>query len=174
MRCLVIILVLFTTCIISKAQSLSGQVIDAVSNEPLIGANLYVKSDWRRGTSTNVYGYFKLDGVEPGDSLMVSYIGYQEAIYVVNSTSDVIIPMEESLVNMTEIVVTAEKMVAEEFSYKKIKKLDIYLNPSAKADPLLAVNSLPSATTLDESANISFRGSGPGETGIVGNEVLWA
>ncbi|MGD1961525.1 MAG: carboxypeptidase-like regulatory domain-containing protein [Fulvivirga sp.] len=171
MRCLVIILVLFTTCIISKAQSLSGQVIDAVSNEPLIGANLYVKSDWRRGASTNVYGYFKLDGVEPGDSLMVSYIGYQEAIYVVNSTSDVIIPMEESLVNMTEIVVTAEKMVAEEFSYKKIKKLDIYLNPSAKADPLLAVNSLPSATTLDESANISFRGSGPGETGIFFNNV---
>jgi len=44
--------------------------------------------------------------------------------------------------------------------------VEIYLNPSSKADPLLAVNSLPSATTLDESANISFRGRSPAETGI--------
>ena len=115
--------------------------------------------------------YFILEDVNQGDSLVVSFIGYQETIHVVNGNSNVVIHLQESSMNMTEIVVTAEKLVAEEFTYRKVKKLDIYLNPSAKADPLLAVNSLPSSTTLDESANISFRGSGPGETGIFFNNV---
>ena len=53
----------------------------------------------------------------------------------------------------------------------EIKKIDIYTNPSAKADPILAVNSLPSSTTTDESANISLRGSTPLETGVFLNNV---
>ncbi|MEM9389417.1 MAG: TonB-dependent receptor [Bacteroidota bacterium] len=171
MRYLVLTFISCIACGISMAQTITGKVVDVLSSEPLIGANLYVKSDWRKGTSTDVNGNFKLEGVVFGDSLVVSYIGYQETIYLINGDSDVIIPLEERSVNMTEIVVRAEKLVAEEFTYKKVKKLDIYLNPSAKADALLAVNSLPSSTTLDESANISFRGSGPGETGIFFNNV---
>ncbi|MEM9675818.1 MAG: hypothetical protein AAF992_24725, partial [Bacteroidota bacterium] len=62
-------------------------------------------------------------------------------------------------------------LVAEEFSIKKIEQLEIYMNPNAKADPLLAVNSLPAATTLDESASISLRGSSPAQTGIFMNDV---
>ena len=166
-----VILLFIAACIKVQGQTISGTVVDSATGEALIGANLYVKSDWRKGTSTDVNGYFTLEGVNKGDSLVVSYIGYLESIIAVKDQSDFIIRLQESSVNMTEIVVTAEKLVAEEFTYKKVKKLDIYLNPSAKADPLLAVNSLPSSTTLDESANISFRGSGPGEPGIFFNNV---
>ncbi|MEM9895840.1 MAG: TonB-dependent receptor plug domain-containing protein, partial [Bacteroidota bacterium] len=69
------------------------------------------------------------------------------------------------------VTVTAKSLVAEEFQYMEINKIDIYTNPAAQADPLLAVNSLPSATTTDESANISLRGSSPVETGIFLNNV---
>jgi len=72
---------------------------------------------------------------------------------------------------MEGVVIKAEKLAAEEFTSTKLNRLEIYTNPSAKADPLLAVNSLPSATTTDESANIAFRGSGPNATGIIFNNV---
>ena len=154
-----------------SGQTLTGSITDVENREPLIGANLYVKSDWRKGTSTDVNGKFALQNVKEGDTLVVSYIGYQELFLVVTEIKPLDIALQPNTVSMDAIVVTAEKLVAEEFSYKKISRLEVYLNPSAKADPLLAVNSLPAATTLDESANISFRGSSPAETGIFFNNV---
>ena len=152
-------------------QSLSGTVTDAVDGEPLVGANVYSKSDWRKGTSTDVYGRFTLEGTITGDTLVLSFIGYQERYYVVTSLREVTITLSPQTLNMSAVVVEAEYLAAEEFTYKKINRLDIYMDPNAKADPLLAVNSLPSSTTLDESANVSFRGSSPAETGIFFNNV---
>ncbi|MEM7110559.1 MAG: TonB-dependent receptor, partial [Bacteroidota bacterium] len=167
---LTIIIFLITSSYV-QGQTLSGKVLDNNTGEPLIGANLYAKNDWRKGASTDVNGAFSIDGIGKGDTLIVSYIGYEDLSIAVQNMQELTIRLKPSAVNMTEVVVTAERLVSEEFTYKKVKKLDIYLNPSAKADPLLAVNSLPSSTTLDESANISFRGSGPGETGIFFNNV---
>ncbi|MEM6524314.1 MAG: TonB-dependent receptor [Bacteroidota bacterium] len=167
---LTIVIFLITSSYV-QGQTLTGKVLDNDTGEPLIGANLYAKSDWRKGGSTDVNGAFSINGIIKGDTLIASYIGFEDLTFIVQNTQEVIIRLMPSAVNMTEVVVTAERLVSEEFTYKKVKKLDIYLNPSAKADPLLAVNSLPSSTTLDESANISFRGSGPGETGIFFNNV---
>lgn len=72
---------------------------------------------------------------------------------------------------MDEVVVKSTRLIAEEFKTNSFSQLDVYLNPSSKADPILAVNALPSATTLDESANISLRGSSPAETGIFFDNV---
>jgi hypothetical protein len=78
----------------------------------------------------------------------------------------------ESITTQTqEVVVVAERLIAEEFRTFKATKLQIYTNPAARADPLLAVNAMPSSTTLDESANISLRGSTAQETGIYLNNV---
>ncbi len=148
-----------------------GKVTDASNNEPLIGANIFVKSNWKVGTSTNTNGQFSLKGLTIGDTLVVSYIGYEEKVITYTGGSLLNIQLTPTVQSISEVTITAEKMVAEEFTYKKVNRLDIYLNPSAKADPLLAVNSLPSSTTLDESANISFRGSSPDETGIFFNNV---
>lgn len=153
------------------SQSLEGVVIDADDEKPLTGANLYVKSDWRKGTSTDKEGTFSLNGIQQGDTLVISFIGYKEQFHVVTVIKPLVIALVPNTFNMNTVVVAAEKPVAEEFTYKKLSRLEIYLNPSAKADPLLAVNSMPAATTLDESANISFRGSSPAETGIFFNNV---
>ncbi len=162
---------LFSTPFVVFCQSVKGTITDTSSGEVLIGASLYLKSDWRKGTSTDVNGQFSLEGIDIGDTLMVSYIGYREQLYIITDLQHIQIDLEPVVMNMTEVVVEAEYLVAEEFTYKKVNRLDIYMNPSAKADPLLAVNSLPSSTTLDESANISFRGSSPAGTGIFFNNV---
>jgi hypothetical protein len=65
--------------------SLSGFVRDAGSGEALIGANVYVR-ETMKGTSTNVYGYYVLN-LEPGThTIVVSFVGYEDHVRVVELT----------------------------------------------------------------------------------------
>ncbi len=171
MRLIISILILLFPFVATAQTVTKGRVSDASTSEALIGANIYVKSDWQKGASTDVNGEFSIKGLVTGDTLVISYIGYDELLYRYNGEKELQIRLNSSATSIDEVIITAEKLVAEEFTYKKVKRLDIYLNPSAKADPLLAVNSLPSSTTLDESANVSFRGSSPGETGVFVNNA---
>lgn len=150
---------------------IKGKVVDAELNEGLLGAHVYFLKNWRVGTITGLDGSFKLplDPAYPNDSLIVSYIGFEEQ--VVTAKNGVTIVLESIEIDAGEVVITAKPLIAEEFKYVEIKKLDVYMNPAAKADPILAVNSLPSSTTTDESANISLRGSSPIETGTFLNSV---
>ena len=53
-----------------------GRVVDAISDEPLIGVNVIVEGT-NMGASTDVDGYYNLIGLSPGTySLRVSYISY--------------------------------------------------------------------------------------------------
>lgn len=168
-----VLIILFSTLsLVAMAQvATKGIVKDASTNEALIGANIFSKSNWKIGASTDLNGEFTITNLTKGDTLIVSYIGYKEKEVVFKGDEHLTIQLFPTVQSMAEVTITAEKMVAEEFTYKKVKRMDIYLNPSAKADPLLATNSLPSSTTLDESANISFRGSSPDETGVFFNNV---
>ncbi len=171
MRFLVIILLLLLSKVSTAQEFTTGKVVDNANSEPLVGANVYVKSNWQISTSTDADGIFILSGLTSGDTLIISYIGYDALSFPYMGQLNLEIKLHAASTSINEVVITAEKLVAEEFAYKKLGRLDIYLNPSAKADPLLAINSLPSSTTLDESANISFRGSSPEETGMFLNNV---
>lgn len=62
----------------AKAQqryTISGQVMDSVSHESLLGANIYDNLS-KLGASTNEYGYFSLTLPEGPVSLEGSYVGY--------------------------------------------------------------------------------------------------
>ncbi|MEQ9402733.1 MAG: carboxypeptidase-like regulatory domain-containing protein [Cyclobacteriaceae bacterium] len=156
--------------ILSGQNLITGKVVDMESGEGLIGAHVYLLRDWRKGTTTGMNGNFELaTAFSSLDSLVVSFIGFQEALVPVSSAG--FIRLKAFEMEGAEVVITAKPLIAEEFKYLKINKLDIYTNPAAKADPVLAVNSLPAATTTDESANISLRGSSPIETGIFLNNV---
>ncbi len=154
---------------VAYSQNITGLVSDS-SGENLPGANVYHKSNPALGTTTDPDGRFTLPA-NTGDTLLVRFVGVKEARIIVSNPSHYTVTLKADQKEMEEVVVKAERLIAEEFTQKKIKKLEIYTNPSAKADPILAVNSTPSATTTDESANISLRGSGPAETGIFLNNV---
>lgn len=170
MKFIVTILLLFVTCISYSQQKVIGRVVDD-EGEGLIGAHVYLLNNWRKGTITNIDGQFSLEltRVDLKDSLIVSYVGFQEIVLPVSNNLTIELKAIETLVET--VVVTAKPLIAEEFKYMEIRKLEIYTNPAAKADPILAVNSLPSSTTTDESANISLRGSSPLETGVFLNNV---
>ena len=153
----------------------SGEVLDAISKEPLAGANIFLKSDYRQGTISNPEGNFQIqiETKHLPDTLIVSFIGFREKKIPLVGYEDVkfTVPLFPFSRKIDETIIRGKRIIAEEFTIKQIKQLDIYLNPLSKADPLLAVNSMPSSTTLDESASISFRGSSPAETGIFFNQV---
>lgn len=170
MRFLGTLIFLMSATISSAQVRLSGKVTDSQTSEPLIGVHIYALNNWRIGTTTNVNGDFSLMLDSAVDSLVFTFIGYSELMLAVNQAHGNI-QLDPTSQSFEEVVVTSSPLIAEEFKFVQMKKLDIYTNPTAKADPILAVNSLPSATTTDESANISFRGSSPMETGTFLNNV---
>ena len=148
-------------------------IFDQSTRKPLPGANVFLQSDPLVGTSSNAEGEFTLNiPITNQDSLIISFIGYEEKTvsldYVRQSDT---IYLSSEVQQLETAVITGKRIIAEEFTIKQMKQMDIYLNPISKADPILAVNSMPASTTTDESANISLRGSSPAETGIFFNDV---
>ncbi len=155
---------------------LSGQVLEGFTEGPLYGANVRLLSRSTLITVSDLEGRFEFNPkVKTGseDTLVVSYIGFETKKQTVAEflASDRKIRLEPASNIFETVEVKAEQLIAKEFSTRRIDKLDIYTNPSAKADPLLAVQSLPAETSTEETANISLRGSSPSETTILLNNV---
>jgi len=70
-----VLLLLFTGFTVAQ-RTISGTVIDASNDEPLIGANILIKGT-STGTVTDIDGNYSLS-VEEGDVLVFSYTGFQE------------------------------------------------------------------------------------------------
>lgn len=153
---------------------IQGKVLDADTRDALVGVSLFVKSDPLGGTYSDGEGKFTLALKDTDkDSLFVSYIGYSSRkIEIIAETREaLLIALTPNRIELAAVEIKARRTIAEEFSVQTLKPLDIYTNPNAKADPLLAVQSMAASTTADETANVSLRGSPPGETGIYLNNV---
>ncbi len=159
-------------CPVFGQYNITGKVIDANTKNPLVAANVFLKSDFSKGTQTDADGTFKLNSIFQHDTLLITYIGYQEKYFpVIGDKKEQAIELKPFIFETATVVVKGEKAIAREFAASTIQKLDIYLNPNSKADPLLAVDALPASTGIEETANISLRGSSPAETGIFLNNV---
>lgn len=161
-----------TVCHSQSCTGIQGTVTDATTGEPLPGASIRCIGRMDTGTTTDTIGNFDLV-VSKNDTLLFSFIGYENKKLSVSEAKScyMTVLLQPAAQSLNEIVIQEERLIAEEFTIRKINKLDIYTNPAAKADPILAVNSMPSATTTDESANISLRGGSPAETGVFLNNV---
>ena len=172
MRIILMVFLLVSGWFANAQLEIRSRVLDQETGEALIGVNIFFIKDYARGTTTNFEGEFKLSVMtdQMADTLLFSFMGYQERMLPVSELSDIVY-LEAKDLEMSEVLIVAEPLIAEEFKFEKVNKLEIYTNPASKADPLLAVNSMPASTTTDESASISLRGSSPVETGIFLNNV---
>ena len=94
------------------AGSVSGTVVEAGSNEPLIGASVVIKGTLK-GTATDQEGGFIIRGVEEGvQTLTISYLGFQKKeveIEISNGTTvEVNVEMEWEGVEGEQITITAQ------------------------------------------------------------------
>lgn len=160
-----------TTCV-AQPCTVKGKIVEAHTGDLLAGAGVRSLANSAQGTVSDANGSFELTTTTE-DTLVVTFMGYADEVVPVATLAGCTVTVEMTALakDIDVVEIKAERIIAEEFTIRKIRKLDIYTNPSAKADPILAVNSMPSATTTDESANISLRGGSPAETGIFLNNV---
>ncbi len=81
--------------------TLKGKILDGTNGEPLIGANIIVKSDPNVGTVTDFDGTFELKVPSVPVMLNISYIGYSSLDYQVdNASSKIEIKLGEDAVTI--------------------------------------------------------------------------
>lgn len=110
-----LLFVLFGLIQISFGQAngkIKGTVVDANTNEPLIGANVMIDGT-SIGAAANIDGEFVLPLLKPGDhTLKITYVGYKgktERVTVVsNRATEIVIKLEWVAVEGDVVLVTAQ------------------------------------------------------------------
>lgn len=113
--CLIIVLLLAggTQQVFAQKQKrviqLSGVIMSTDSiNAMLYGVNIYVPKAGR-GTTTNIMGFFSMP-VLAGDSLVISYVGYERQFYIVpdhpSEYLTIVIQLQQDVTYLSEVIVS--------------------------------------------------------------------
>lgn len=157
-------------------QTIRGTVLDKESQTPVIGASVVITgTDPIKGSSTDINGTFRIEGVPVGrHTIKITSIGYEDQLIpemLVGSGKEVImnVRMTESLIQMSEIVVTAAEqekgkpindmatLSARSISVEETKRYAASVN-----DPARAAQSFAGVSSTDDVSNeIVIRGNSP-------------
>ncbi|KAA6335814.1 TonB-dependent receptor SusC, partial [termite gut metagenome] len=93
----------FVTPLGAQNRQITGTVLDAVNEEPLIGVSVVVKGT-SRGTVTDLNGQFAVD-VPAGSILELSYIGYIKREVTIGTQTNIRVILQENAKLIDEVVV---------------------------------------------------------------------
>lgn len=154
-RVLILMSIIIST--ISFAQesneSLSGLIIDEI-NQPVIGAAVQIAGT-TQGTITDIMGKFTVK-VSIGDTLQVSYLGYNTETYKVSSYDEMTIYLVPDIAKLEEVIVTA-------FALERSKKSLGYAVQDLKGDELTKATETNVAYAMQgKIAGVQFNRTGAG------------
>lgn len=92
---------LLSAQVFAQDLTVKGHVKDE-TGEPVIGANILIKGT-TEGTISDLDGNFILPGVNPGDTLVISFVGYQPQEIPAAPTLQILLKEDSELLN--EVVV---------------------------------------------------------------------
>lgn len=169
------VFIFFLLPLCAGAQTLSGKVL-TVKGQPVYLANVYLKKNTLKGTTTDTEGSFRLllEGSEWTDSLMISMVGYKVEIIALSGMAREGVKefrLQEEVGELDEVNITTGASLADEFSTKKLDRIAIYLTPGSSADPLKAITMLPAGTNTSETAEPELRGSAGDLSRVILNGV---
>ncbi len=168
-----------STMVYAQTQTIRGTLKDAQADYPLVGATIIlVGSEPIKGSSTDLDGKFKIEGVPAGrQTLLVQYVGYKTQTIpnvLVTAGKEVVLnlTLEESVEQLDEIVVTTgsdkdlpnnemAKVSARTFSLEEVTRYSGGRNDVAR----LASNFAGVSTADDSRNDIVVRGNSP--TGLL-------
>lgn len=102
-------LIVFMPSVALAQRTITGKVVDADNNSPLIGASLYWKNT-TAGTTTTTDGSFSIRRVNGFETLVVDYLGYDIAeIEVGKEENSLDIRLKPSAVDIDEVVVEGQQ-----------------------------------------------------------------
>jgi hypothetical protein len=173
-RILLILSLTINIGIVAFTQSgkIEGRVFDTKNNQPLPFTNIIVWGT-ENGSSSDINGNFSISGVVPGYMrLAATLVGYEkyisEDILVTKSkTAYIEIPMNESAIQLNEVVVKASPFRRTEESPLSMRSLDISeieKNPGGNRDISKVIQSLPGvASSVSYRNDVIVRGGGSSE-----------
>jgi hypothetical protein len=85
-------------------QAISGRILDA-SGRPLTGASIMIKGT-RTGTTSDINGNFRLNVINPINSVIVSSVGFETREFIASRNDVVNVSLNESAARLEEVVVT--------------------------------------------------------------------
>jgi hypothetical protein len=111
----------FLCSLSANAQTITGLVKDAETNEPLPGVSITVKGS-SKGTLTNVKGEFSLNIPNEKTLLVFSFVGYIAKEIEAGNTTKLIVSLQQDSQALDEVVVVG---------YGTVKKSDYTSGPSS-------------------------------------------
>src|SRR5699024_9860863 len=156
-----IVALLFSVPLVSTAQTISGTIRDAQTDEPLIGANiLQINTD--NGAASQKEGHFKLELVSGNHpKIRISYIGYKTKIIDTNKRDwpSVIYLEPETLMTNAIFVEALRVKKTTPMAYQTLTSADIEEDNFGQDLPYL-LNTTPSVVVSSDA------GAGIGYTGV--------
>jgi hypothetical protein len=166
-----IITAIFTT--INAQTKISGKITDE-NNQPLPGANIYIKDSYD-GVSSEADGNFSFTTDEKGEQvLVVSFVGYQT--YTQNLNLDgkekhLNITLKEDAAELGAVVISAGSFEAsDEKKAVILRPLDV-LTTGADADIYSTLETLPGTQQIGETEGLFVRGGSASETKTIIDEM---
>jgi iron complex outermembrane recepter protein len=163
-RILLLFLLILSVKISAQNSTLKGTVIDAVTKEPIAGANITIKGKLT-GTITDSKGNFTLNtSIKPPLELIISSLGFQkQEIQVTSADNPVSVGMSQKNELMDEVVVTAsrveENILKSPVSIEKFDLKSIRQSPSLNFyDGLQNLKSLEMVTSGITYKQVNTRG----------------
>lgn len=147
------------------SSTLEGLIKD--DSGPLLGATVIVKNT-TRGTTTDMDGKFRLEGLQPGDVLQVTYVGYDpyEVTYTGQTTLDILMTTTANQLNAVVVTAMGIERQSKTLSYAAetvggddvadIKSVNMINALQGKAAGLQIT---PNSTGAGGSSKILFRGN---------------
>ena len=168
----ILIIIFLSTKILADTGSIIGEVVDADSHQPIIGANILIY-DTKLGTACDIEGRFIITEIPVGSyKVVVSMIGYTSASRVnVNVYSNRHTPLKFYLNKASlegDIVIVKESYFQKAkdgiISTQTMDVAEIRSDPSGAFDIQKMIQALPSVSmTSDQNNEIIVRGGGAGE-----------
>ena len=158
------------TALRSYAQEGGGSTLEGLIKDdsgPLLGATVIVKNT-TRGTTTDMDGKFRLEGLQPGDVLQVTYVGYDpyEVTYTGQTTLDILMTTTANQLNAVVVTAMGIERQSKTLSYAAetvggddvadIKSVNMINALQGKAAGLQIT---PNSTGAGGSSKILFRGN---------------
>ena len=157
------------TALRSYAQEGGGTLEGLIKDDsgPLLGATVIVKNT-TRGTTTDMDGKFRLEGLQPGDVLQVTYVGYDpyEVTYTGQTTLDILMTTTANQLNAVVVTAMGIERQSKTLSYAAetvggddvadIKSVNMINALQGKAAGLQIT---PNSTGAGGSSKILFRGN---------------
>ena len=118
--------------------SVRGKVIDSLTMEPIESA---VITDPHTGnkSATSKNGSFVLHKVT-GDTLLVSFIGYQPKLVKIQYGKAVLIALEKGVISLRDVTITNNETLS---TNKTLTNLDLNMQPAKSAQDLLGFDVFP-------------------------------